>query len=257
MELIKIGATGKDVKAWQHFLIGQGFLFGKADGDFGEKTLAATIAFQQAHGLQPDGVVGNKSYGVAMQLGFNGTVNRDDTKAGPNWPPKPDFAPLTSNSQRQALFGKFSFKHAPLPDNYENIQVTDNWAKDNIILVKVPQLTTIKGSPNVYFHKKAAQQLINLWQAWENAGLLHLVLTYEGAYVPRFVRGSTTVLSNHAFGSAFDINYAWNKLGAVPALVGQKGSVRELVPIAHEHGFYWGGHFERLDGMHFEIAKIL
>jgi len=40
-------------------------------------------------------------------------------------------------------------------------------------------------------------------------------------------------------------------------LVGQKGCVRELVPIAHENGFYWGGHFSRLDGMHFEIAKIL
>jgi len=44
----------------------------------------------------------------------------------------------------------------------------------------------------------------------------------------------------------------------LPALVGQKGSVRELVPIANENGFFWGGHFnDRLDGMHFEIAKIL
>jgi hypothetical protein len=77
--------------------------------------------------------------------------------------------------------------------------------------------------------------------------------------VARFVRGRAAqgILSNHAFGSAFDINYDWNKLGAVPALAGQKGSVRELVSIAQENGFYWGGHFERLDGMHFEVAKIL
>jgi hypothetical protein len=33
--------------------------------------------------------------------------------------------------------------------------------------------------------------------------------------------------------------------------------VRELVEIANEWGFYWGGHFTRKDGMHFEIAKIL
>jgi hypothetical protein len=65
-------------------------------------------------------------------------------------------------------------------------------------------------------------------------------------------------LSNHAYGSAFDINYAWNRLGQVPALVGEKGAVRELVTLAHKHGFYWGGHFnERLDGMHFEVAKIV
>ena len=35
-----------------------------------------------------------------------------------------------------------------------------------------------------------------------------------------------------------------------------KGCVRELVPIAHDHGFYWGGHFTRQDGMHFELARL-
>ena len=49
-------------------------------------------------------------------------------------------------------------------------------------------------------------------------------------------------------------------------MIGQIGCVRELVPIANECGFYWGGHFGkevngkmvgRLDGMHFEIAKII
>jgi len=29
----------------------------------------------------------------------------------------------------------------------------------------------------------------------------------------------------------------------------------KLVPIANELGFYWGGHFTRRDGMHFELAK--
>jgi hypothetical protein len=95
-----------------------------------------------------------------------------------------------------------------------------------------------------------------LWADWERAGLLHLVLTWHGSYVARFVRGSDRTLSNHAFGSAFDINFAWNKLGTVPALVGQKGTVRELVQIANDNGFYWGGHFKRLDGMHFEVAQV-
>jgi D-alanyl-D-alanine carboxypeptidase-like protein len=49
---------------------------------------------------------------------------------------------------------------------------------------------------------------------------------------------------------------AFNPLGAQPALVGRPGSVRELAPIANQHGFYWGGHFTRLDGMHFEVAKL-
>jgi hypothetical protein len=40
-------------------------------------------------------------------------------------------------------------------------------------------------------------------------------------------------------------------------LVGEKGSVRELVPIANRWGFYWGGHYNgRPDGMHFEVAFL-
>jgi predicted lactoylglutathione lyase len=46
-------------------------------------------------------------------------------------------------------------------------------------------------------------------------------------------------------------------LGCVPALVGKDGSVRKLVEIAHQNGFFWGGHFTRLDGMHWEIAKLI
>ena len=70
------------------------------------------------------------------------------------------------------------------------------------------------------------------------------------------MRGSTTTLSNHSFGSAFDINVAWNERGHRPALVGEKGSVRELVPITHQWGFWWGGHFSTPDGMHFEVAVL-
>jgi len=88
--------------------------------------------------------------------------------------------------------------------------------------------------------------------------LLSKIFTWDGSFVPRFQRGSTTKLSNHAFGSAFDINAAFNPLGALPPLIEQKGSVRELVEIANANGFYWGGHFDsRKDGMHFEIAKLM
>ena len=123
-------------------------------------------------------------------------------------------------------------------------------------MVSIPQLVAIKGSDRVQFNKLAADKLKKLWSDWEEAGLLHLILTWGGSYVPRFVRGSRTTLSNHSFGTAFDINVPWNQLGSVPALVGQKGSVRELVPIANQNGFYWGGHFSRKDGMHFSIARM-
>ncbi|MFM6344063.1 MAG: M15 family metallopeptidase, partial [Dolichospermum sp.] len=88
-------------------------------------------------------------------------------------------------------------------------------------------------------------------------------LTFDGSFVPRLIRGAPLVkdfrkLSNHAFGSAFDINASFNPLGQIPASISKKGSVRLLVSTANDYGFFWGGHFNtRKDGMHFEVAKIL
>lgn len=256
MKLLKLGSTGNDVRKWQLFLTGQGLFTLPVNGVFDESTKTASQLFQQQHNLEPDGKVGDKSIGTAMLLGFGVVTDDSDDKQSANWPPKPNFAPLTGNTERVLIFGKFSFRSKPLPDNPENIEVTDNWAKENIVIVNIPQLIPVKGSAKVAFHRKAKNQMEKLWKDWEKAGLLHLVLTYSGSYVPRFIRGSRTVLSNHAFGSAFDINVEWNRLGVVPALVSRKGSVRELVKIANDNGFYWGGHFTRLDGMHFEVAKI-
>lgn len=257
MKVLKIGDKGDGVRKWQFFLIGQGFDLGTADGMFGERTKAATMAFQQQHNLQPDGIVGNKTAGTAMIQGFGILHDNRQGIVSANWPPKPDFRPLLSFAERAALFGYFAYRHHPLPGNPENIIVLDNWASLNLVRIEVPQLIPVRGNPQVYFHRLAARQFAKLWSDWEQAGLLHHVLTWEGAYAPRFIRGSRTILSNHAFGTAFDINYAWNKLGTQPALVGQKGSVRELVHIAYQNGFYWGGHFSRQDGMHFEVARLL
>jgi hypothetical protein len=257
LRLIKINSQGDLVKSWQFFLIGQGLFEGEATGTFDEGTKNASIAFQQKHNLQPDGIVGNKSFGMAMQLGFGGIIDDRTDKSGADFPPKPSFPFLAGNDARRAIFGTFSFEANPIPGNPENIRITGDWESKNIIMVSIPQLINIKGSDKVQFHRLAAGQLIKLWKDWEDAQFLNLVLSWAGSFVPRFIRGSKTTLSNHAFGSAFDINVPFNPLGAVPALVGQKGSVRELVQIANENGFYWGGHFARLDGMHFEIAKLM
>ena len=258
LKLVKINSTGPDVGKWQYFLRGRGFYLGEVNEKFDEETLRATIEFQKRYNLHPDGVVGNKSYGMAMQLGFEGISEDGVEKTSMNWPPKPNFSPLVSNEQRKKVFGTFTFVSEPLPGNPENIRITGTWEAKNIEMVHIPQLVRIKGNDKVHFHKLAAAQLIKLWNDWEVAGLLHLVLTWDGSFVPRYIRGSRSILSNHAFGSAFDINAAWNGLGVVPPLVGQKASVRELVEIANANGFNWGGHYEnRKDGMHFEIAKIL
>lgn len=268
---LRKGLKGPDVKRWQFFLLGKGYTeIGTADSSFGDNTKAATERFQKDNGLDVDGTVGNDTMGKAMMLGFGLLVDKEETNGdgssvapnpqGINFPPRPDFSPLLSSEERTKLFGRFAYKPAPLPSEPRHVAITDGWDKKNIEVVEVPQLRGVDGAgakPKASFHHSVIPQALALFKAWDDAALLNRVLSWGGAFNPRFQSG-TTVLSNHAFGSAFDINVAWNDLGAVPALMGQKGCVRELVQIANQHGFYWGGHFhKRPDGMHFEVAKIM
>jgi hypothetical protein len=260
MRVLRKDMTGEDVERWQFFLVGQQQQL-EVDGNFGNATLNATKAFQSENGLDADGAVGPSTLGRAMLLGFDPLDDPAGTpNTGASFPPPPNFRPLISTADRQQLFGAFQFVSAPVPSNPENIQIKGTWEHDNIVRVPIPQLAGVQGAPHdggVRFHKKAVNQLTALWTEWGNANLLDRLLTWDGAFVPRFVRGSRTVLSNHAFGTAFDINATQNARGTRPALFGKKGCVRELVTIANAHGFYWGGHFgNKPDGMHFEVATL-
>ncbi len=68
MEMLREGTRGRHVRRWQSFLVDRGFLDGSADGVFGKRTRAATIAFQRAHGVAADGMVGPQTAAVADWL---------------------------------------------------------------------------------------------------------------------------------------------------------------------------------------------
>ena len=53
---LKKGSKGEEVKALQQRLIELGFLNGKADGDYGNKTAKAVSAFQKSAGLPETGI---------------------------------------------------------------------------------------------------------------------------------------------------------------------------------------------------------
>jgi hypothetical protein len=257
METLRLGSKGENVEKWQAFLRGVGLYFGKIDGDFGPMTREATEAFQSRHGLLDDGIAGNRTLGEAMRLGF-AFVDDSGALDPVEAPPRPPFPALGAQG-RAETFGDYSFVSAPVSGNPEAIQITSNWLKESIVSVEIPQLAGVKGAPasrRVQFHRLVAPRVAELFARWEEAGLVGSILTWDGSFVPRFIRGSRTVLSSHAHGSAFDINARWNGLGAVPARSTAKGSVHRLVAAAHALGFYWGGHFSRPDGMHFELARL-
>jgi Putative peptidoglycan-binding domain-containing protein len=253
MNILKLGQKSAAVKKWQYFLIGQELYTGVTDGIFGQLTYVATLSFQKKHKLATDGIVGNKTLGVALSLGFGIVIDTFDEndETSENFPAKPDFNSLTLK-EKEAKFDVIKWKHK---GDGSSVIITNDWESRNMKTIIVPQLSRFKENDKLYFHKDGELQMMKLWQDWDNAGLIPLILSWDGAFNPRVVRGTKNTLSPHAFGIAFDINCAWNKLGCVPALTGQKGSVRKLVQIANNNGFYWGGHFSRKDGMHFEIAK--
>ena len=246
---IKKGAIGEAVLAWQKFLIEKGFDIGALDGIFGSKVEAATKQWQQDNGLTADGIVGKASYEKAATQGFK--YNEE----GDWYPPRPDFESPTLD-QVIGMFGMFSYKKK---DN-DDIEILGDWVSKNIVKVKIPQLIGVYGAPKtgeIYFHRKGVSQLKGLFQEIENQGLKDLIISWAGSFNARMVRGSKTRLSNHSWGSAFDINAPENWLHQKPAAVGKKGSLLKIVPIANDFGFYWGGHYrKRLDGMHFELSVL-
>jgi hypothetical protein len=260
MEVLRQGSDGPAVRRWQSFLLGQAVLKASGvDGIYGPATKQGTVAFQKKAKITSDGLVGPETYAAALLRGFDpGFVDPHGGTAGPDWPPKPAFAPLISNTERAAVFGKFDYSRVPGKDA---IEILGGWAAKNIVPIVIPELHGVEGAPKsgkIWMHRLVGAQTQALFAEWGRQGVASLLLSWAGSFVPRFVRGSSTTLSNHAWGTAFDVNAAWNGLGRMPPLRGEKGSVRELIPAANQFGFYWDGHFNgRRDGMHFEVARVL
>lgn len=282
-KILKKGSIGDDVALWQTFLLGQQSSDLIVDGSFGDDTEAATREFQRQSNLTVDGIVGRETIIRALSLGydqfvekqtdpatikfvlaagqdgidvkFESSINND--KSSPSWPTKPDRLEPMSYVDRVNTFGSFSFTSSPIPGCPEFVHVKDP-KNFELVNVFVPELLGTKGCPSghVMFNKKASNGLLQLFEEWKKRDLLKLILTWDGSYVPRFVRGSRNVLSNHAWGTAFDINARWNALGTQGALVGQVGSVRELIEVAANVGFFSGLWFDsRPDPMHFEATR--
>lgn len=237
--ILKLGTVSPEVARWQ------GVIGLPQSGIFDAATDKTTRAWQIKKGLDPDGVVGPKTWAAS------GVISQTNTW----YPPKPNFGSPT-NQQRTQMFGSFAYKRK----NSTDIVITDDWAQKNIVKIKIPQLVGVSGAPKdgvILVHKRAADPIRAFFQEVEDKGLKDRIISWAGSFYPRFIRGSQSTLSNHSWGTAFDINAPENWLGAKPAALGKRGCLLELVPIANKHGFYWGGHYSsRLDGMHFELAKI-
>jgi len=108
----------------------------------------------------------------------------------------------------------------------------------------------------IQFHRLAANSLLAaLNEIWDYCGRDQKVLEsyglhiYGGAYNHRYVRGSNSKWSNHAYATAIDFNPAANGLYA-------KGNIPQFAIDAFlRQGWMWGGYYSgRKDPMHFEAV---
>jgi intein/homing endonuclease len=198
-KVIKEGDKNDLVGDWQSFLRGEELYFGAIDDDFGNNTEIATKNFQKLHGLKDDGIVGRRTFLKAIELGFNQKQIIVPSINNNNFPPKPNFPPITGNKERERLFGKFAYKPSPTKQNPEGIVITDGWANKNIVRVNLPALSVATNGvfKSMMWHKECEYQLVKLFERLEKENLHTKILSFAGAFYPRFIRGSRTQLSNH------------------------------------------------------------
>jgi len=263
---------GSDVRRLQEFLIVDHAAGISPDGLFGPNTRAALIQFQAKLGLAQTAFVDANTFEALASKGLVLlTPPIDGAKLGCDWPPRPNEPPRPDFNLTSSLFGEFKFRHTPTAANPEKIEILDGWEDDNIVDLHIPQLDKCLFAGERHYarrevgtircHKLAAAAFQELFSRWEEAGLLDRILTCAGVFNARLKRGASNAkpvnLSNHAWGTAIDLNAWENPLGNIPVGVSARGAVRELAGIANGLGFFWGGHFgSRPDGMHFELAQI-
>lgn len=157
---------------------------------------------------------------------------------------------LPDNKTMQDRFGPLFFVPDPQPNNPEAIRITNGWEQANIVSVPLPEL-----GKTVQFNKRCAGKLQQLVSAWAAAGILGDIVSWDGTYVSRFIRGSRTKLSPHAFGNALDINAAMNPFRQPGAAPGEYGNVWRLVEVAQALGWNCGANWPagQTDAMHFQI----
>jgi hypothetical protein len=142
----------------------------------------------------------------------------------------------------KALFGEFAAR--PVPGQPGSLEIDPAWRGTHLEATRIPVLG------DVVCHTGIVPQLRGAMGELRDAGLDHLIRSFHGCFVPRFIsRDPTALLSHHSWGVAFDVNLVGNYYGDRPH------QDDRLVDTLARWGFLWGGDFVVPDGNHFEYHR--
>lgn len=115
--------------------------------------------------------------------------------------------------------------------------------------VRFSAVGTIGFPKKIFINKDFLPVLEKALKNLISRGLTEELKTWDGVFIIRQKRGLTS-LSLHSFAIACDVNAFENQLNQKPKL--STGFVKCFT----DAGCEWGGTWQRLDGMHFQLAKI-
>jgi hypothetical protein len=247
-----------DVRLVQRLLLARGFAgLGDVDGLCGKNTIDSIIDFQRGFLRKPDGRVdpGGTSWthlsgtfsGIATAPPPAAVAMGSITRTVPRPPPGSINIGLTPVSNSLML----QFLGDPRGGSYSSLcqppilpRLRRNTVLDSVgpfrVTGLVPAVLSLKA---VMIDIRAEQP--EVYRALGTAGMLCC----------RWVRGSTTSISNHSWGTAIDLtlNGILDIYGNDQVQVG----LTLIAPIFNRHGWFWGAAFRTEDGMHFEASQRL
>jgi hypothetical protein len=238
-----------DVLVVQKQLVSRGFIVGLPDGLCGGRTRAAIKTFQRGFLHNPDGRV---DPGGVTWRHLVAEQPAPVTTGGPltRLVPKPDSSTINNglkavnNSYMTAKLG------APRDSFSADCQpVTNERLRRHILSMSVGPFRVTGLKPAVL----SLQQVVDAIRDAQPE--VYRGLGTAGMLCARWVRGSTTSISNHSWGTAIDIK--------INGVLDARGNGRVqfgltlIAPIFNRFGWYWGAAFPTEDGMHFEASRSL
>ncbi|MGN0778647.1 MAG: D-alanyl-D-alanine carboxypeptidase family protein [Aristaeellaceae bacterium] len=132
--VIRHGAQGEEVKALQARLQTLGYYQGEIDGQFGNGTRAAVILFQQQHGLDADGVVGEATRAVLYSTDAHPIVVTA-TPAPTSTPAPTD--PTTPGISANGMPLLVNRQHL-LPEDYQTVDLVNmyDYCDSSVVTIK-------------------------------------------------------------------------------------------------------------------------
>jgi hypothetical protein len=245
MRTLRLGHRGEDVAQWQRFLIKQKLKPGKVDGVFGTDTQAATIAFQEANGLAPDGAVGSGTRSAAQAFGF-ASIEVSDLSREVALPPASEMNKGLNAASHDTMMGIFGPPGKPTKDcsAITNAQLKKNTVTADVGPFRVTGWKPAVDSLRIIFAEIKAE-MPEVFAQVQTAGMSCV----------RHVRQNPGRFSNHAWGTAVDVFF-----GADVDDVGDgmcQAGLLKMAPVFHKNDWYWGAEFPREDSMHFEVSEQL